>query len=167
MSHKRETLFYFYFLDIDWSSVRVSSALIFSLLHLPLISNATELWLRSLFFQSFKKTPGYWCHSFSVLQSVKQWETNGTGTEENRLKSFSFSFVLFTHKSRRFPQSFLSFHLYLFLFSYFSRSSSHIKVKRHVSLPSAYQMLVGLKCTANSKFMFMNLFRASSSFFFF
>ncbi len=51
----------------------------------------------------------YWCHSFYVLQSFRQ--RHRAAMKKNRLRSFSLSFVLFTHKSRRFPQSFFSFHL--------------------------------------------------------
>lgn len=66
----------------------------------------------------------YWCHSFSVLQSVKQ--RHGTAMKKNRLRSFSLSFVLFTHKSRRFPQSFFFFPFHLsFYFSIFSLLLPH------------------------------------------
>ena len=78
--------------------------------------------LAPFFVLSFKMS-WYWCHSFSALQSVRQ--RRGTAMKKSRLRSFSFSFVLFTHKSRRFPQSFFfSFHL-SFYFSIFSILSQH------------------------------------------
>lgn len=109
----------------------------------------------ALFVLSFK-TCWYWCHFFSVLQSVRQ--RRGTAMKTNRLRSFSFSFVLFAHKSRRFPQSFLyyfflAFHL-SFYFSIFSLLL-HIKVKWDFGLLSEYQMHVGKKkkCTTQKSYL--------------
>lgn len=92
------------------------------------------------------KTRWYWCHSFSVLQSVRQ--RHGAAMKKEQVKKFLFQLCFVrAHKSRRFPQSLFSFflhstHLFILVFSH---SSCHIKVKRVFGLPSEYQMLVGFK----------------------
>lgn len=100
--------FILFLYDFKWSSACAS---LFLLQRLVFILNA-YLVLAPLFVLNFKMC-WYWCQSFSVLQSVRQ--RHGAAMKKNRLRSFPFSVVLFTHKSRRLPQSFFSSHLSLSL----------------------------------------------------
>lgn len=126
-----------------------------------MLSSSTLCSKAPVFVLSFKMSR-YWCHSFFVLQSVKQ--RRRTAMKKNRLKSFSFSFVLFVHtKASASHNHIFSFHLlsffhYFFIYLFFILAfshSCHIKVKRDLGLLSEYQMLVGLKyATKGTKLCF-------------
>lgn len=92
-----------------------------------MLSSSTLCSKAPVFVLSFKMSR-YWCHSFFVLQSVKQ--RRRMAMKKNRLKSFSFSFVLFAHtKAAASHNHIFSFHLLSFYFSIFSLLPHQGKVR--------------------------------------
>lgn len=140
--------------------------------HLLLISHTQKniIWGpgSSLFVLSFIKTSRYWCHSLSVLQSVKQRHGTAVWKKEEQVKKF----VLFMHKSCRFPQSFFFFLHCNYLFA-LSILSLHLPYQGKVR-PGFFFFAIWisnthwvLKCATNRKVMFANLLSSSLCFFFF
>lgn len=94
--------------------------------------------------------------SFLLRPSVCQTKRRNS-YEKEQVKKFLFQLCFVHTQKLPLPHNhfFFSFHL-SFYFS-FSHSFCHIKVKRDFSLPTEYQMLVGLRCATNKKVIFRNL----------
>lgn len=88
----------------------------------------------------------------SVCQT-KRWN----GNEKEQVKKFRFQLCFVQTQKPPLPHNHFLFSFHLSLYFSFSPSSCHIKVKRDFSLPTEYQMLVGLRCATNKKVIFRNL----------